>query len=450
LPALFSALNLSSTGNQVDSSSSSGVWANQNDDNLRFILTTKIRVHSVDSVLSASNPADWLYSTFDADSASDRYTLVILPSAQSKASIEWHVGSGRVAWSYADRSESTAISAAKLLSSTFLNALSAASPSIPSQAHVRLSLTLLLADSHTLLSTSFASAMRSYLNPLLNRLESASAIVMVDTQVIFDTRLPAPVHNRTIAAANLNGLVGRVPWLRHSLPLSDAMHQDDPAAGDEAIASLSAPPLNLLIYVPPSSEAPLMVKSTNQLSSAFLVPRFGGVVLANDCALGADQCLKSAAGDAVALLRSIFGLGPLVSTSAIDMSEAATASGIADWEVDAILRNLLRARLTSTRSRISSMQALLAASPHIPVEQSVADRLHRATLSSDNADPARVRRTAAAADAAMFDASLLPLLYFPDHYVAIVFASFFLPVAMPVVTAAVKHCKAVRKLRATT
>lgn len=94
---------------------------------------------------------------------------------------------------------------------------------------------------------------------------------------------------------------------------------------------------------------------------------------------------------------------------------------------DAVAARLERARAALAAARSSSTD--------------VGARGHAATAAS-------MRHAAAAAEAAVFDASLLPLLYFPDHHTAIVFASFFAPVVLPIIMAVVKHVRARRQLAA--
>ena len=126
-------------------------------------------------------------------------------------------------------------------------------------------------------------------------------------------------------------------------------------------------------------------------------------------------------------------------------------------------RTAVATRMHAAHDRLAATRTLLEAAPHMPVADAVAARLERARSAlaaarsssvggraRDHAETAAsVRRAAAAAEAAVFDASLLPLLFFPDHHTAIVFASFFAPVVLPIAMAVVKHVRARRQLAAT-
>jgi len=148
---------------------------------------------------------------------------------------------------------------------------------------------------------------------------------------------------------------------------------------------------------------------------------------------------------------------------------APSSAGVCGWEL--LLWRRLRAwdALSAATAALVSTAELLAKAPHMPFPRGQAARAGRAlallreaqahlqskggsmSVSAGVSAPSSAAATAAAsallrassaARAALFDAGMVPLLYFPDEHAYAVYAPLFAPIIVPVLAALFKLAKA--------
>lgn len=221
------------------------------------------------------------------------------------------------------------------------------------------------------------------------------------------------------------------------------------------------PCIQLLVYVPVCSEAPLRFVSSEQTVSqysglpgytmGFHSPRWGGLVLQNptaDACTGPQPVLvdpdwPSLAAIWLQQLRSLIGIPEHVPVTRASMMPEPQAA-VRLWEVDALMRIRALEQLLSARLTLQSLSALLEEISNIVIGKDVAEAVEAAVeglhdsvehLSSGNLARglSSARNAFLQAEAAFTDPSLLSLLYFPDDQKYAVYIPLFLPVMIPVV-----------------
>ncbi|KAJ2755328.1 GPI transamidase component [Coemansia sp. BCRC 34490] len=245
-----------------------------------------------------------------------------------------------------------------------------------------------------------------------------------------------------------------------------------------------APMLNFILYVPALASQPVRILESegdgagSVGTNAFSIPQWGGVAIANLPAHtrpGSRVVLSSTElqphmGVFVAQLRSLLGIRsdtPLAAStvSAADDGSAliergtgvrvqlASETGVSGWELDALMRQWTiqgrQTAITTLQSLVRLVDSLqnmvvmdaiktqvdqsLAALAAIDSTQSAAVADYSAATSFASAATAAVL-----AETAFFDPSMVSMLYFPDQHKYAIYFPFFLPVAIPVLSA-IRH-----------
>ncbi|KAJ2551724.1 GPI transamidase component [Coemansia sp. RSA 1933] len=228
-----------------------------------------------------------------------------------------------------------------------------------------------------------------------------------------------------------------------------------------------APMLNFVLYVPALASQPVHILGA--ATDAFSVPQWGGIAIANlsphtapgsKVVLAPDD-LQQYMGMFVAQLRALLGIrnnAPLASSTsgASDVNEyldgksvriqRATMTGVSGWELDALMRQW---SVQNRHTAITTLQSLVRLVDSLQnmvvmdeiktqVEQSLASlaAIDASLGSSDHLAAFTSAATAAVlAETAFFDPSMVSMLYFPDQHKYAIYFPFFLPVAIPVLSA---------------
>ncbi|CAG8526932.1 603_t:CDS:10, partial [Cetraspora pellucida] len=149
-----------------------------------------------------------------------------------------------------------------------------------------------------------------------------------------------------------------------------------------ASAVSSYPTLNFILYVPSKDQSPLYIKDSKgniMENNAFLIPRWGGVIINNpDRSVGTymftfDE-LKSVMSIFIMQLRGLLGVQDfwMEARSGLDssinvefMSPPSTA--ITMWELDSLVRRRIAENIVSTISTLKSLSQLVAEIPNMVV-----------------------------------------------------------------------------------
>jgi phosphatidylinositol glycan class S len=280
------------------------------------------------------------------------------------------------------------------------------------------------------------SALRAYLNPLLESFSTISNFT-VDTQVqLYATLSPSinqPVFDEelkawTLRKEDLSGFINAAEW-----PLS-------PSIGE-------GPTVNFVLYVPDQSQSPLVVKENT--GNSWLVPQWGGVHILN---LGGETTPESLTADALAPAMHTFA-DQLVSLFGLPQDPASLPLRISTLE-----RIRAASLITSTSSTLGALAQVYQKLPSIPVPDNVAqsaaltithlqqacDHLHQGRFEK-SLEHARIAQVEA--EKAFFERSMVGQVYFPDEHKVAVYLPLLGPVAVPLVMAALKELKLVLKRR---
>ncbi|CAG8447671.1 28626_t:CDS:10 [Dentiscutata erythropus] len=223
-----------------------------------------------------------------------------------------------------------------------------------------------------------------------------------------------------------------------------------------ASAVSSYPTLNFILYVPSKDQSPLYIKDSKGNiieNNAFLIPRWGGVIINNpDRSVGTHMFtfdeLKSVMSIFIMQLRGLLGVqdfwmearSALDSSISVDfMSPPNTA--ITMWELDSLIRRRIAENIVSTISTLKSLSQLVAEIPnmvvldHIQTEVLLAlDSLKKSCISLHTGQYEialqHAKEAIERAETAFFDPTMVSMLYFPDeHKYAIYMPLFFRMVA---------------------
>ncbi|KAJ1765590.1 GPI transamidase component [Coemansia sp. RSA 1813] len=254
-----------------------------------------------------------------------------------------------------------------------------------------------------------------------------------------------------------------------------------------------APMLNFVLYVPALASQPVhILESANKdavpvVTDAFSVPQWGGIAIANlplrttpgSKVVLSSKDLQKHMGVFVAQLRSLLGIrndAPLAPTPDSNPRtkghfegrsvrvQRASETGVSGWELDALMRQWM---IQGRQTAITTLQSLVRLVDSLQnmvvmddiktqVEQSLTaltevDTSLNQPLSSSSTNHlaafTAAARAVVLAETAFFDPSMVSMLYFPDQHKYAIYFPFFLPAAIPVLSA-IKRLVAQRKARA--
>lgn len=189
-------------------------------------------------------------------------------------------------------------------------------------------------------------------------------------------------------------------------------------------------------------------------SRAFEIPGWGGVVIlsGNPSAsdnIGLDE-METAMGYFISHLRRLLGISDVQNSSIVFLPSR--VHGITDWEMDVSCRSWTYRHLTSTTQTLKSIAKLVRDMPHMSVRERIETNVDQSLLALEEAyakitpsdgqsyNPDYVeslrlaRRAAAFADAAYYDSTMVPQLYFPDEHIYAVYLPLLLPVILPLLS----------------
>ena len=279
------------------------------------------------------------------------------------------------------------------------------------------------------------SAVNEYLQPLLDSFSGISDFT-VDTQVqhyaSFSPSVQQPEYDSdfgvwTLRKEDLSGFINAAEW-----PLS-------PSIG-------AGPTLNFVLYVPQSSMAPLVVKESR--ASSWLIPQWGGVVILNPSNADVQPLTvsDSLTKDEIrpALLTFSHQLLSLLGTPQSPPS--------LPLQLQTLTRVQAASLLLSASSTMGSLARLTVALPSIAIPETVANvvnrtlsHLHDACTSLRDGqfhlalEHARIAESYA--EKGFFEKSMVGQVYFPDEHKVAVYLPLLGPIAVPLVSGALKEIK---------
>ncbi|CAG8801106.1 17066_t:CDS:10, partial [Gigaspora margarita] len=220
-----------------------------------------------------------------------------------------------------------------------------------------------------------------------------------------------------------------------------------------ASAVSSYPTLNFILYVPSKNQSPLYIKDSKE-NNAFLIPRWGGVIINNpDQSVGTHMFtfdeLKSVMSIFIMQLRGLLGVQDVwlearsVLDSSINVDFMATPNtAITIWELDNLVRRRIAENIVSTISTLKSLSQLVAEIPnmvvldHIQTEVLLAlDSLKKVksciSLHTGQYEIAlqHAKKAIERAESAFFDPTMVSMLYFPDEHKYAIYMPLFVPIS---------------------
>ncbi|KAJ3333345.1 hypothetical protein HDU76_009148 [Blyttiomyces sp. JEL0837] len=234
----------------------------------------------------------------------------------------------------------------------------------------------------------------------------------------------------------------------------------------------TSPPINLIMYVPPKSQSPLHVVTSQGYTlhtNGFLIPQWGGIVISNpdrerDSLTYSVAALKPVMEVFLAQLRGLLGVKEvkLSGGDAIVPSTKITyipsKIGITGWELDRLLRTSTINNMASAASTLNSLSTLISSMENMVVLDHIAKGVSE-SLDSLDSDKASInggggdgagglmnavresRKSIQFAESAFFDPTMVSLLYFPDEHKYAVYMPLFTPITVPLVIALVKEIR---------
>lgn len=280
-------------------------------------------------------------------------------------------------------------------------------------------------------------ALDNYLSPLLSTLSSMSNF-SVDTQVqLFattSTSIQGPHFNDRkqlweLRQADLSGFINAAEW-----PLS-------PSIGE-------GPTINFITYVPAEDQQPLLIEDNG--ANSWLIPQWGGVHILN---------LAQSTGTSVPRKLTKEHLEPAMQTfshqllSLLGLPETPASLPL---RISTLTRVNTASLISSASSTLGALARLTQTLPSIAIPDSVLESVQSTISHLDQAcsnlrdgrfqaalEAARVAE--AEAEQAFFERSMVGQVYFPDEHKVAVYLPLLGPVAVPLLMAAIKELKALRK-----
>ncbi|KAF0401381.1 phosphatidylinositol-glycan biosynthesis class S protein [Gigaspora margarita] len=240
-----------------------------------------------------------------------------------------------------------------------------------------------------------------------------------------------------------------------------------------ASAVSSYPTLNFILYVPSKNQSPLYIKDSKENiieNNAFLIPRWGGVIINNpDQSVGTHMFtfdeLKSVMSIFIMQLRGLLGVQDVwlearsVLDSSINVDFMPTPNtAITIWELDSLVRRRIAENIVSTISTLKSLSQLVAEIPnmvvldHIQTEVLLAlDSLKKSCISLHTGQYEialqHAKKAIERAESAFFDPTMVSMLYFPDEHKYAIYMPLFVPISVPLLMALLKELKELKELK---
>ncbi|KAI9238775.1 MAG: phosphatidylinositol-glycan biosynthesis class S protein [Podila humilis] len=234
----------------------------------------------------------------------------------------------------------------------------------------------------------------------------------------------------------------------------------------------SFPSLNFLVYVPKSSDSPLVIKQGPEQTSttdSFLIPRWGGITILNrnnSSSADADTIsakeLETVMSVFLTQLRDLLGVPDLsISSKATakiptQFQRHSNAAVPTAWEQDYLLRLRWAENLVDSRRTLTSLAQLVTDTPNMVVldhiQKDVVEALKDIEESCGlmakqeyTAALAHSRDGLVKAEAAFFDPTMVSMLYFPDEHKYAIYMPLFVPISVPLVMALLRELKKIKE-----
>ncbi|KAJ3330724.1 hypothetical protein HDU91_003510, partial [Kappamyces sp. JEL0680] len=220
----------------------------------------------------------------------------------------------------------------------------------------------------------------------------------------------------------------------------------------------TSPAINFVLYIPPKATTPLRILHTDGTpleSNAFLIPQWGGIIVKN-----LDYSAKHVHLDSVQLqpileiyaqqLRTLMGVEKtrIHNQERLLVVEVQSLAnfGLTGWESDRLLRKMIVQNSRDTILTLNSLTSLLNSLESIIVKDHIRDLVDRSlsSLSKAAKDLAANEYGDAAAEAksaivhaekAFFHPEMVAMLYFPTEHLMAIYMPFFVPIAVPMISA---------------
>jgi len=209
------------------------------------------------------------------------------------------------------------------------------------------------------------------------------------------------------------------------------------------------PTVNFVLYVPDDKLTPLVIGES--ASASWLIPQWGGVHIMNR-----DSLLRSSSSNSSVM--SVEDLKPVMHTFAdhlFSLLGLPQTPASLPLRLSSLSRERAASRMLSASSTLGALARLTRKLTSIAIPNNVADSVHNTIshLESACSDLHQARYESALnharlaesqAEEAFFDPAMVGQVYFPDEHKVAVYVPLLGPVAVPLVTAAIKE---LRKLR---
>ncbi|KAJ3188868.1 hypothetical protein HDU85_004582 [Gaertneriomyces sp. JEL0708] len=299
-------------------------------------------------------------------------------------------------------------------------------------------------------------AVDSYIQPFLHALSPLSDFA-VDSQIQYLATLALTPEKTLVKGKVMN--IFRASDLRNFV---------NSAEWNLASVVEKSPPLNFLVFIPSAENTPLhLVTSNNEVldTNAFLMPRWGGVVIVNpdeergEVDLSAEK-LEPVMRIFLRQLRDLMGVKAVEIPNPLQnvrVTYETALSGITSWELDRLVRARTLQNIEDTVRTLNSILNMIEQLEAMPVSDHIQEIVSESLSSLDRAKKALqsnadgvaryneaagfARKAVTLASDAFFDPTMVAMLYFPDEHKFAVYMPLFVPIAVPILVALVKELK---------
>ncbi|CAG8612064.1 1296_t:CDS:2 [Paraglomus brasilianum] len=293
-------------------------------------------------------------------------------------------------------------------------------------------------------------AVNMYLKPFLDELKILSEVT-VDSQVQYYAQLTVtPEKNENEGYYYL-----RPEMLPHFV---------NSAEWNLASAVSSYPTLNLILYTPEANQSPLHIHNSKGHpidNNAFLIPRWGGIVISNPQTTNNSykltvEELKPIIEIFISQLRGLLGVRKFTSDdkelSAKVRYAPPPSTAITAWELDSLIRHRTAENIVAAISTLKSLSQLVSEIPNMVVLDHIQTEVLQALDSlKESCENLRTMSYVAAlnhakqalerSESAFFDPTMVSMLYFPDEHKYAIYMPLFVPVSVPLLIALLREAK---------
>ncbi|KAJ3275005.1 GPI transamidase component [Terramyces sp. JEL0728] len=294
-----------------------------------------------------------------------------------------------------------------------------------------------------------------YFVPMISKLSNLTSF-SISSQIQYYSTLPLSPPKTNIGGKEVFKLYPK-----------DLTHFINSAEWNLASAVSSNPPIHFIVYVPPKQSSPLQIFHSDGSvleSNAFLIPQFGGILIRNPSAQITAGDLQSIMELFAQQLRQLLGVSPISTAKLLKIMNGfkividKPTYGITDWELDRLIRNRINQNVINAVSTLYSLSNLLSSMSNMAVLSHITelvtsslnsvDKVSKMVASGDfNSASLQAKSAISNAEKAFFDPTMVSLLYFPIEHMLAIYTPFFLPIAMPLISALVKELKILKNAR---